>query len=274
MHSATNPKGMQTPTATVTAGGEKRQDVQKRYRIEAILWVIGLLVFVTSLFLIRAHPAPYSIDLSITYAVQGYRPWPWVDAMFRLPSVLDNPIPSLVAGIFWFSLMAIMGIVFWLRHKSPIVCFQNAAFFGATVLTSAGINVLLDIIVGRPRPDPLKYHIRLDEPKVPFPSYPSGHTEHDVAFYGFLLYLSFTKPVREWRYRWLLLPLQLFAVYDILIIGYSRILVGGHWFTDVLGGYLEGALSLFLFIFLYRWMTGVLARWREKRIEGRAALGK
>ena len=69
-----------------------------------------------------------------------------------------------------------------------------------------------------------------------------------------------TRPVREWKYRWLLLPLQLYAVFDILAIGHSRILEGDHWLTDVLGGYLEGALYLFFFIFLYRWVTDILAK--------------
>ena len=148
----------------------------------------------------------------------------------------------------------------WLRGALK-AGFLSGIFLVLTVMTSAGLNVLIDEIVGRPRPDPKVYHFHLYTPLVPFPTYPSGHAEHDVAFYGFLLYLSFTKPVREWRYRWLLLPFQLYAVYDILAIGYSRVLEGDHWLTDVLGGYLEGALDLFFFIFLYRLTTTWFARY-------------
>src|SRR5437763_8797905 len=86
------------------------------------------------------------------------------------------------------------------------------------------------------------------------------HVSHDVMCYGFLLYLTFTKTVRRCRYRWLLLPLQLFFVYDLLFIGYSRVLEGDHWLFDALGGYLTGILWLLLFIFLYRWATNQLAR--------------
>ena len=125
--------------------------------------------------------------------------------------------------------------------------------------------------MGRPRPDPKVYHFHLYTPLVPFPTYPSGHAEHDVAYYGFLLYLSFTKPVREWRYHWLLLPFQLYAVYDIVAIGYSRVLEGDHWLTDVLGGYLEGTLYLFVFIFLYRLTLTWFERYRAKKITGKAA---
>jgi membrane-associated phospholipid phosphatase len=255
MHNTTNPKGIQLPTPTTTAGGERRQGAVVRHRFEAIVWVISLLLFIISCFFVHAHPAPYAIDLSTTETVQHLRLWPWLEAILRFPSTLDNPLPSLIGGIFWSGVMFIMGLIFWLRKKSPLIWFQNGVFFAITVLGSAGMNVLVDILVNRPRPDPHKYPIHLDTPLVPFPTYPSGHTEHDVAYYGFLLYLSFTRPVREWRYRWLLIPLQIFAIYDILAIGYSRVLEGDHWLTDVLGGYLEGAIYLFVFIFLYRGTT-------------------
>lgn len=44
MKSSTHPKGLQTPTATTTAGGENRQDVHKRHILEAIVWGIGFLM--------------------------------------------------------------------------------------------------------------------------------------------------------------------------------------------------------------------------------------
>jgi membrane-associated phospholipid phosphatase len=86
-----------------------------------------------------------------------------------------------------------------------------------------------------------------------------------VLFYGFLLYLSFTRPVRTWRYRWVLIPLQVFAALNILLIGISRVYQGEHWAFDTLGGYLCGALWLALFIFLYQWATSALERRHAKK---------
>lgn len=270
MASTTNPKGIQTPTATTTSGGENRQHARRRYRVQAVLWVIGLLVFVMSGFVIRAHPGPFALDLNATHFAQTPRAFSsWFDPIVNFPSELNNPVPSALALGFWFVFMMVMALIFRLRGRvtAALNWLLAGVFLIVTVMSSAGVNVLVDEIIGRPRPSPKLYHIRLSTPLVPFPAYPSGHTEHDIAYYGFLLYLSFTKPVREWRYRWLLLPLQIYAVFDILAIGYSRVLLGDHWLTDVLGGYLEGALLLMFFIFLYRWTTEVIARRRARHTQ-------
>lgn len=265
MYNTTHPKGIQTPTETTTAGGENRSNVRKRHRVEVIVWLIGLLVFIASCVIIRFHPAPYPFDLSATEGVQSIHYWPGVVSILNFPSTLNNPIPSAVALACWFVGMLIVGFVRLIRKLPALAWFLAAIFLILTVMSSAGLNVVLDDLVARPRPDSHKYPIHLFTPLVPFPTYPSGHTEHDVAYYGFLLYLSFTKPVREWRYRWILIPFQLYAVYDLLVIGYSRILEGDHWLTDVLGGYLEGAIYLFFFIFLYRFITDWLAKRRAKK---------
>jgi hypothetical protein len=62
MHGTTNQKGMQTPTATTSAGGENRGDARKRYRVEAIFWIMGLIVLVASCIIFYAHPQPFPID--------------------------------------------------------------------------------------------------------------------------------------------------------------------------------------------------------------------
>jgi len=86
-----------------------------------------------------------------------------------------------------------------------------------------------------------------------------------MLFYSFLMYLSFTRPVRAWRYRWALIPLQVFAALNLLLIGFSRVYEGEHWLFDVLGGYLSGVLWLVLFICLYQWTTSLLERRHAKR---------
>lgn len=260
MSTTSNPKGMQMPTVTTTAGGESRRDAQKLYRIEHILWFVGLVIFIISCFVIHTHPQAYPFDLATTQSVQAFSVPAWINAVLEFPSTLNDPLPSTIAICAWVVFMLLMALISKLKRKSPLGWLQAVAFLAVTVMASAGLNVVIDELVNRPRPNPHTQPIHVYTPIVPFPTYPSGHTEHDIVYYGFLLYLSLTKPVREWRYHWLLLPLQIYAIFDILSIGYSRILEGDHWLTDVLGGYLEGAIYLFFFIFLYRKVTEILAR--------------
>lgn len=267
MSSTTNPKSIQRPAEATTPGGENLQDARGRHRTEVVFWTLGLIVFILACVTIHFHPQPYPVDLSTTEAVQNANtPAPILDVV-NFPSLLNNPIPSYIATIVWFLGLLIMGLIAKLRRSAVALWIESAIFLTLAVMSSAGLNVVIDEIVGRPRPQPNPPSIPIHQytSTVPFPSFPSGHTEHDIVFYGFLLYLSFTRPVREWRYRWWLLPFQIYAVFDILAIGYSRIYLGDHWLTDVLGGYLEGAIYLFFFIFLYRWFTGVVNRHFEKR---------
>jgi undecaprenyl-diphosphatase len=272
MYSATNQKGMQEPTATTTAGGENRKDTHNRHRVEVFLWIICLIVLVISCFMIHVHPQPYPVDIATTQTLTQVQNVHWASSLLQFPSILNNPIPAAIALTVWFLGLLLMGAISKLRGKSPIRWFQAAVLLVVAVTFSAAMNTVIDTLVNRPRPNSNTAPIRHNTVNVPYPTFPSGHTEHDLVFYGFLLYLSFTKPVREWRYRWLLIPLQLYAVFDILSIGVSRIMVEEHWLTDVLGGYLEGALELYLFIVLFRWVTAWLARRRAKKQQEKSLL--
>ncbi|HZS79774.1 MAG TPA: phosphatase PAP2 family protein [Ktedonobacteraceae bacterium] len=266
MNTRTYEKGMQPPTTTTTAGGEERSGARKRHTVEAVLWVVGLIVFVIACVIMHGHPRPYPFELSLTETLQGIHFPSWLVAIFDFPSAVNQPIPSAIALAVWFFGMLIVGFVKRHRQKPAALWFLSAGFLALCVVASSAVNVGIDDLVARPRPTPSEGPIHVHD-LVPFPSFPSGHTEHDIAYYGFLLYLSFTRGVREWRYRWLLIPLQLYAVYDIFSIGFSRILEGEHWLFDVLGGYLEGMLLLFIFIFLYRWATDWFAQRKARKLQ-------
>jgi len=142
--------------------------------------------------------------------------------------------------------------------------YWQTTFLALTVGIGNEIDALIGDYVVRPRPLPSLVHV---DAILKYNSFPSGHCCHVMLFYGFMLYLSFTKPVRTWRYHLLLIPLQLFALLNILLIGYERIYGGEHWLSDVLGGYLSGALWLALFIALYQWITHLRQRNQAKKIE-------
>src|SRR5579864_815995 len=125
MSSTTNSRGIQTPTETTTAGGENRRDVRKRHRIEAVLWVLGLIVFIIACIIIHLHPQPYAFDLSTTEAVQhANTPAPILNVV-NFPSLLNNPIPSAVAVIIWTVGLLLIGLIAKLRHSAAVLWIMS-----------------------------------------------------------------------------------------------------------------------------------------------------
>lgn len=74
-------------------------------------------------------------------------------------------------------------------------------------------------------------------------SFPSGHTMAATCFYGFLIYLVSTSGLRR-PIRYTLIAL-LSAV--IALVGFSRVYLGVHFFSDVLGGLCVSIAYLIIF---------------------------
>lgn len=100
------------------------------------------------------------------------------------------------------------------------------------------LNQLLKNILQRPRPT--EYRI-IQETGY---SFPSGHSMASMAFYGYLIYLIY-KYVENKNTKWILIMLL-----SILIcsIGISRIYLGVHYTSDVVGGFLISISYLVIYI--------------------------
>jgi membrane-associated phospholipid phosphatase len=259
--STTNPRGKGTSIHAEAKPGKvsAARCVTVRLRpFPIIIFVIGFILLTVSAFFVHAHPRPYPIDLQVTDAVQALPLPPFAVSFVDFFSALNDPLPSIIALGAWLVGLIIIGLIARLRSKSPTRWFESGIGIIATVGIASGINYIYNLLVNRPRPGSFGEHIRILLHR-PEKSFPSGHTEHDIAYYGFLLFLSFTPPVSTWKYRWALIPFQIYCVVDILSIGFSRIYEGEHWLTDVLAGYLSGAIWLLMCIFLYRWITEWIA---------------
>lgn len=99
------------------------------------------------------------------------------------------------------------------------------------------VNFVLKALNDSPRPpDEL---VRVTESANGL-GFPSGHTMGSTLLYGVLLILA----TRHITSRPLRLAAQSFSAAMIALAGISRIYVGAHWPTDVLGGYLWGAIAI------------------------------
>ena len=125
----------------------------------------------------------------------------------------------------------------FIRHKSPFYGNMAVLNLGAVTL----LNLLFKTVFHRARPDILRLV------QASGYSFPSGHSMISAAFYGFLIYLCavFLKP--PWSR---IVPAALALL--ILAIGVSRIYLGVHYASDVIGGFLAGFSWLVMFILFLR----------------------
>ena len=112
----------------------------------------------------------------------------------------------------------------------------------------------LKLVVNRPRPTPDLVRVFQAEPGN---SFPSGHAFLAIVFWGLLAYFALTRLQRR---SLRVLTLSGFLVI-ILLIGASRVYLGAHWPSDVLGGYVVGALLLTALVWLDR-------RWKPRLESG------
>jgi undecaprenyl-diphosphatase len=136
-----------------------------------------------------------------------------------------------------------------------LVVLRGVGRFEAVLVAAAGLSSLLDaplkIMVGRPRPTPDVVRVWVAQSGNGFPS---GHALFAAVFLGIMAYFAFVH-VRRPVIRLLVVAGLLDAV---VLVGASRIYLGVHWPSDVLGGYLIGALFLGMFIWFDRAGNGRL----------------
>ena len=76
-------------------------------------------------------------------------------------------------------------------------------------------------------------------------SFPSTHTVFYTAFFGYLIYLSYSIKGLDKLTRH---AIRIFSAVMVLLVGGSRVLLGAHYVRDVVAGYIFGLLYLGLLI--------------------------
>jgi membrane-associated phospholipid phosphatase len=194
-----------------------------RFPLLAAVWLTGLAVFV-GMAIFAASNDTFPNDVWLAQRIQD------VDSG-ALANLLD-----------WAEDLGDLPLIAVVCAASAIALVLAGDAFGAAlvVLTATGRalnNWAIKVIVERPRPsaDLVDFN---DQPSS-F-SFPSGHSESAMVLYGLLFYFSSVHISNLWMKR----AAQVLCVVLIAGNGIERIYVGHHWPSDVLGGFLLGALIL------------------------------
>ncbi len=207
----------------------------------AILVSLTVAVFATFLFawiadsVVDQHSRDF--DLAVRTAIHHYASPAMTRAMFAI-TFMGNPGLVLVA-------IVTVGLLLYFRW------YRAITWLLITVVGSSVLEVSLKLAFHRTRPTPFFGAL----PRTY--SFPSGHALYSFCFYGVLAGLLADR-VRSVAFR---IVIWTVAAVLILAIGISRIYLGVHYPTDVLGGYLTATIWVATMIAVDRLRT----RRRSKR---------
>ncbi len=204
----------------------------KERRKRILLFVLEgiLLGFVFLTILVSSFPVSL-IDREFSEEVQEHQ-HPMLDSIMKAISWPGYAPQSVVIAVS-------IAIIFFLFKR------RKESLFILLTMISGVIGRSLKILIDRPRPtDDL---VRIIE-KAKHQSFPSGHVLFYISLFGFLIILmNHLKDINR-SFRSGVITVCAFMIFAI---PFSRIYLGAHWFTDVLGSALLGILFLFGLSYFY-----------------------
>jgi membrane-associated phospholipid phosphatase/phosphoglycolate phosphatase-like HAD superfamily hydrolase len=180
-------------------------------RLFLIAAVAGLVAFVLIAVLMR-NGVLDGLDTRIFNLFEAHRRQPFTGVAGALDK-LDT---------WWLLLLIIAALIGGLWWSGRMV---QAVYFGVTMTVALVLNPLLKLAFARQPPDESAVEASLY-------AFPSGHTTTTTAAAAALAVIFWPT-----RWRW---PMLVAAVACSVVMGLSRLYLGVHWTSDVLGGWALG----------------------------------
>lgn len=207
--------------------------LSQRHHLVFEIIILLLIISFSFLTIFAKQYSYFSFDLTVTQFIQQLTDPNFLRVM-QFITDLGYPflaIPSVV----------IVVIFLWWK-LNPLAAL-------AVVISSAGghlITTFIKSLVDRPRPD--QSLINQIDLLINSSSFPSGHVMYFISFYGLLCYLAWVGIAKPNLRIAICISLAIL----IGLISISRIYLGAHWFSDVMGSYLLGLVWLYGVIRIYR----------------------
>ena len=162
----------------------------------------------------------------------------------EIQSVNGDFLTSIMQGISYifdtagsFIIVAAIALLVWWRTNwREAVLVLTAGILAAT-------SSLFKAIIGRPRPSPDLVTV-FSPPDTS--SFPSGHS----FFVAIVLGLSAYFAVTRLQNKVLRVSILSILIALVLLLGISRVYLGAHWPSDVIGGYFTGGVFLTALIWI------------------------
>lgn len=225
----------ESPTTAVDPDGPIRSVLRRADRALVVTFAVAALasiVFAKLFDAVRENDRMVRIDEAATRWIAQRRGDPLNDAMQVVTRLAD---PWLVAAVVIFTAAALIA-----RRQHGAALFVAASSVGTALLVR-----IVKAAIGRPRPDGAVI-------TVTGSSFPSGHAAQSIALYGAVALL--VANVVQTRSR--RLAVLATAALVVLSVGISRVVLGVHWLSDVIAGWVLAA----------GWLAMLLAGRRAREI--------
>ncbi len=192
----------------------------------AVMLVAGAWLFLGVLEDVLAGDPLVRFDHAAFTSLQSLRT-PWVDGLM----VAITEVGSVRVAV------PVIGAVALLLAIKR--CWRTLAYWFAAVGFGQALVWVLKLSVARTRPSAIYTGIEQY-------SFPSGHATSAIVLYGFLAFLLLQGRSARWK-----LAGSAIAAGLILMIAFSRLYLGAHWFSDVLAGLSVGVAWVSLLAIAY-----------------------
>ena len=201
----------------------------KEFINKYLIWIVLLLCLFLFLYIIKLINAEtISTFDNFIYSYVKRLINPGAPKFFKIVTELGN-----------YTVMVPIIIVFYLFNKDK--SFNR--YFTINLVSVFLSNFIVKSIIRRDRPIDINLIVENGF------SFTSGHSMVSFAFYGFIIYyLYYTDLKKPIKYG-----LMTLLSFIILLIGLSRIYLGVHYASDVIGGFLLAFIYLVIYIkFIYK----------------------
>jgi undecaprenyl-diphosphatase len=132
-----------------------------------------------------------------------------------------------LGGFTFLSLMTIVAVLSLLLHRKR----REGIIIAATAISSQASIEIFKFLYERPRPAPI-----LLQPLASTNSFPSGHTTESTTIFLTVATVIASLEVNDGTK----ILAYAIAIFAMIAVGFSRVYLGMHWPTDVLGGWVLG----------------------------------
>lgn len=154
---------------------------------------------------------------------------------------IRNPTLTIIMKFFSFMGMEVIVVFSMLvaLYLLMVKKYSKALLFMVTIVGGAALNLLLKLLIVRPRPtlDPLVLETTY--------SFPSGHSMNAMIFYLVFAYIYRNEIHRKQKSMLVFFV----GILIIALVGISRIYLGVHYPSDVIAGYFSGLVWLIFIAF-------------------------